>query len=147
MTGSSFDRWLDSGSLAYWPIDLLGQDIEDARNSAFRYDADVTKFVGPVGQNNIREHASALMKGVADIRTDDVEVSRRDSLCASIMTDHLMLQEGRKIIIIAHSLGGLVAKKALMVSSEAFKDLLQQLHKHTIGVAFLGTPHQVLHDL
>jgi hypothetical protein len=75
LTGNSFDTWLDSKSNTYWPVDLLSTDIQDARILAFGYDADVTKFIGPVGQNNIREHASSLSKGLADLRADDASVS------------------------------------------------------------------------
>jgi protein SERAC1 len=45
-------------------------------------------------------------------------------------------------VLVVHSLGGLVAKKALLVSEEAYKDSLRLLHDNTVAVAFLGTPHR-----
>lgn len=44
--------------------------------------------------------------------------------------------------MVAHSLGGLVAKKALCLSEQAADDHLRQLHLDTVAVAFLGTPHR-----
>jgi hypothetical protein len=75
LTGNSFDTWLDKNANIYWPVDLLAKDIEDARILAFGYDADVTKFIGAVGKNNIRDHASSLSKGLADLRADGASVS------------------------------------------------------------------------
>lgn len=48
----------------------------------------------------------------------------------------------RPIIWIAHSLGGLLLKKALCLSEQSADPLDQQLHIRTIGIAFMGTPHQ-----
>lgn len=41
-----------------------------------------------------------------------------------------------------HSLGGLVAKKALCVSAQSPHPHLKQLHEHIQAVLFLGTPHR-----
>ncbi|KAK3901199.1 hypothetical protein C8A05DRAFT_35131 [Staphylotrichum tortipilum] len=87
---------------------------------AFGYDADVTKFVGPVSQNNVRDHAFDLIGDLAAIR-GTISVP---------------------IILVVHSLGGLVAKKALCLSEQAGETRLQQLHANTTGLAFLGTPHR-----
>lgn len=40
-----------------------------------------------------------------------------------------------------HSLGGLVAKKAIYISSCSAEDHEQQLHRRVMAIAFLGTPH------
>ncbi|KAI9795170.1 MAG: hypothetical protein M1816_000192 [Peltula sp. TS41687] len=123
LTGNSYRTWLHEDEGVYWPVHLLSKDIPDARILVFGYDADVTKFLDPVGQNNLRDHASCLVGDLAALRNQDK------------CTD-------RKIIFIVHSLGGLVTKKALCLSEQAFEPHLHQLDRHTIAIAFMGTPHR-----
>ena len=83
LTGDSYSTWAvkSEGKYVYWPFDLLSKDIPNARIVAWGYDADVTKFgVGPVGQNNIGDHAGALVRDIAAIRVDGngQPVSRAD---------------------------------------------------------------------
>lgn len=47
----------------------------------------------------------------------------------------------RKIIFVAHSLGGLVTEQALTHSKNSAKQHLNQVKRHTIGIVFLGVPH------
>jgi hypothetical protein len=42
------------------------------------------------------------------------------------------------LILIAHSLGGLIVKKALVISSQNYR---REIFDATIGILFLGTPH------
>lgn len=42
----------------------------------------------------------------------------------------------------AHSLGGLLVKKAVSVSRFESEDDLQTIEESTIGISFLGTPHR-----
>jgi hypothetical protein len=75
LTGDSYNTWLQPTSGIYWPVQLLSKDISDARIMTFGYDADVTKFLGPVGQNNLRDHASNLLAELAARRAEDNSVS------------------------------------------------------------------------
>ena len=75
LTGDSYNTWLQPTSRIYWPVQLLSKDISDARIMTFGYDADVTKFLGPVGQNNLRDHASNLIAELAARRAEDNSVS------------------------------------------------------------------------
>jgi hypothetical protein len=50
-------------------------------------------------------------------------------------------QEHRKLVFINHSLGGLVTQNALILSKSSPDTDIQLLEGHTIGLAFLGTPH------
>lgn len=78
LTGSSQNTWLDKDSHVYWPIDLLPDDIPTARILAFGYDADVTKILGPVSQNTLRDHAETLVIDLAAARAEPNTVSSSD---------------------------------------------------------------------
>lgn len=49
--------------------------------------------------------------------------------------------ETRKIIFIAHDLGGLVTEQALTHSKNSAEPHLNQVEYYTIGIVFLGVPH------
>ncbi|KAI0553102.1 hypothetical protein F4679DRAFT_495170 [Xylaria curta] len=122
LTGDSYRTWLHPSGI-YWPTDLLSEDIPRARILSFRYDADVAKIAGAVGQGSLRNHASTLVAEYAALRAG---TSKRP----------------KRLILIAHSLGGLVAKKALIVSAESAYDEHRALEKHIVGLLFIGTPHR-----
>jgi hypothetical protein len=87
----------------------------------FGYDADVASFVGNAGQGTLRDHAETLVGEFAVRRG----------------------RSKRPVIIITHSLGGLVAKKALCVSAEAVEESAERaLDRCLLGICFLGTPHR-----
>lgn len=46
------------------------------------------------------------------------------------------------IIVIAHSLGGILAKKALLMSATAVEESSKALNRNIRGLCFLGTPHR-----
>ena len=48
--------------------------------------------------------------------------------------------EERPIIFVAHSLGGIVVKRALVVAK--LDDSYKSIREDTYGIAFFGTPHQ-----
>ena len=75
LTGSQLSTWTAPGAPAPWPSLLLSKDIPDARISAFGYDADVARLLGPAGQNRIRHHARNLLSGIADMWLDTGVVS------------------------------------------------------------------------
>ncbi|KAF3343895.1 hypothetical protein VD0002_g3749 [Verticillium dahliae] len=124
ITGHPYKTFATNGATPiYWPTQLLARDVPEARILSFGYDADVAKFLGPVGQNDIREHAATLISDIATVRIED-HAARRP------------------IILVVHSLGGLVAKKALCLSEQAAEQHQKQLHECVTAVAFLGTPHR-----
>lgn len=85
LTGDSYNTWLEAESGIYWPVHLLSRDVPKARIMTFGYDADVTKFLGPVSQNNLHDHAAALLGELAAVRLDD------DSVCRSLLFQYQML--------------------------------------------------------
>jgi hypothetical protein len=68
LTGGSAKTWFDAPSGIYWPSDLLAKDLPNVRILAFDYDADVTKLLGAVSQNNLCSHAEALLSDLAALR-------------------------------------------------------------------------------
>ncbi|EEY16823.1 het-eN [Verticillium alfalfae VaMs.102] len=72
ITGHPYKTFATNGaSPIYWPTQLLARDVPEARILSFGYDADVAKFLGPVGQNDIREHAATLISDIATVRIED----------------------------------------------------------------------------
>ena len=51
-----------------WPQDLLPSDIQNARIIAFGYDAEVAHMWAPAGQNNLCQHADALVTHLSLLR-------------------------------------------------------------------------------
>jgi hypothetical protein len=82
LTGGTKTTWFDSPSGVYWPSDLLAKDVPRTRILAFDYDADVTRLLGPVSQNNLRGYAEALLSDLASLRESTNSVW--DSRCRNI---------------------------------------------------------------
>jgi hypothetical protein len=55
--------------------------------------------------------------------------------------NNVAVQETRKIIFIAHSLGGLVTADAIYIFSGSADKHIQQVGTCTTAIAFLGIPH------
>ncbi|KAK8007973.1 hypothetical protein PG991_010524 [Apiospora marii] len=123
LTGDSFRTWYHPGG-TFWPKDLLPRSLPRATILTFGYDADVAKFLGGVGQGTLHTHALTF---VSDVGT---------KLSMEGVGDNV------NIFIVAHSLGGIVAKKAICISREAYDASHQGLHHRVAGFFFLGTPHQ-----
>ncbi|KAI1416004.1 hypothetical protein F5Y13DRAFT_186857 [Hypoxylon sp. FL1857] len=124
LTGDSFRTWYHSSSGVYWPRDFISKSLPDARVMTFGYDADVTNLFGAVGQGTLQSYAETLVAQLTALRRDEDSGSRRET------------------IIIAHSLGGLVAEKAICMSAQWHDEAYKQLDETVAGIAFIGTPHQ-----
>lgn len=109
-----------------WPRDLLPKEFPNARIITWGYDADVFKAApfSPVSENLTQQHAERLCIDLSDLRYSCQE---------------------RPIIFVAHSLGGIVVKQALLHSfdqrSSSIK-YIQAISDSTVGVSFMGTPHE-----
>ena len=77
LTGTSYDTWLDEKSKTNWPVHLLHHSLPNAQIMAFGYNADVAKFIGPVGQNNLRDHALTLLGDLGRISREPESVRTR----------------------------------------------------------------------
>lgn len=114
----------DTGQ-CFWPHDLLAKDVsmKSTRVLTYGYGSHPTHFYrSATNRMTISQHARDLMSKLA------------------IMRSHC---QGRPLIFIAHSLGGILVKGALnesqhMVSQPACLDLKRSCH----AIIFMGTPHQ-----
>lgn len=128
LNGKPDHTWTSERSKIFWPAQLLPPILNDerARILVYGYDADVTSFTDGVSTDKIHNHAEHL---VAEL------VANRRIRKAS----------ERPIIFVAHSLGGLVVKRALIYSSEIrgiYTEHLRSIYVSTFGILFLGTPHK-----
>ncbi|KAK1763849.1 hypothetical protein QBC33DRAFT_596574 [Phialemonium atrogriseum] len=108
----------------YWPRDLLRTSIPEARVLTYGYDANIRHIAGKrLNQNSVYDIASNFLV--------ELEAQRR-------------LAPTRRLIFIAHSLGGIVVKEMLRRSSGQHDKQahLGSICDATVGVVFFGTPHQ-----
>jgi hypothetical protein len=122
LTGDRITTWTAQGQSDPWPKTLLPSKLSTARILTYGYDAYVVR--GSVaGSNRLIDHAANLLN---DLTTD------RDLYNAA----------SRPIIFVAHSLGGLVCKKAILRSRNNPDAHLRNIFDCTKGVIFMGTPHK-----
>ncbi|KAL9053755.1 MAG: hypothetical protein Q9162_004553 [Coniocarpon cinnabarinum] len=124
LTGNAYTTWLDDKSGVHWPSQLLKEDVADARILSFGYDADVVRFWNPASNSRLSNHAESLVGDLVRLR------ERTDT-------------EERKIVFVAHSLGGLVTEQALVHShsKNSLEPHLAQIERCASAIIFLGTPH------
>ena len=128
LNGDPHNTWTAEKSKVFWPQQLLPPIVEEeqARVLVYGYDADVTSFMGGASRDKIHNHAEHLIAELA--------ANRR-----------IRKATERPIIFVAHSLGGLVVKRALIYSSEISGNRTEHLRSifvSTYGILFLGTPHK-----
>ncbi|CAI6090823.1 unnamed protein product [Clonostachys chloroleuca] len=115
----------DEGSCVFWPRDLLPSGCPKARVLVFGYDSKVTKYTsGATNQNSVHSHSKDLLFALMRERPS-----------------------GRRLIFVAHSLGGIVVKQMLAISSAWPTSEYQDVVRSTSAVVFLGTPHRGSPDL
>ncbi|KAI4932682.1 hypothetical protein J4E85_003080 [Alternaria conjuncta] len=120
-TGTWTERTADDKqNPCFWPRDLLPIDLPDARIITWGYAAATIKPLGVVSIANPTQHAEKLCSELASLRVDVVD---------------------RPILFVAHSMGGIVAKKALLNSQDSNVDSIAPLVDDTRGIIFMGTPH------
>ncbi|RAH53713.1 hypothetical protein BO85DRAFT_491837 [Aspergillus piperis CBS 112811] len=122
LSGDRTTTWTAQNQSDPWPKTLLPSELTTARILTYGYDAYVVRR-SVAGSNRLVDHAINLL--------NDLTMDRDDHNAAS-----------RPIIFVAHSLGGLVCKKAILSSRNNPDIHLQNVFKYTAGVIFMGTPHQ-----
>jgi hypothetical protein len=121
--GEGFKSWitLDPGASKpkSWLEELLAKDIPRARIMTYGYISDSVNYRYVV-RNVLYGRALDMVKELGVTR-------RRDG------------SNKRPLFFIAHSLGGWIVKRALIISNEATDSLLRDIELSTCGAAFFGT--------
>ncbi|CAG8976325.1 hypothetical protein HYALB_00005732 [Hymenoscyphus albidus] len=120
LNGHHLRTWTSPTSQTLWHRDHFPQSIPHARIQTFGYDATAAFSTNTSG---IQEHARDLLRCVSESRTQSFEKSR-------------------PLIFIAHSLGGLVLKQALVIASKSEGCDYGNIWTSTLGILFFGTPHR-----
>ncbi|KAH6981802.1 Alpha/Beta hydrolase protein [Ilyonectria sp. MPI-CAGE-AT-0026] len=122
LSGNRVGTWTAKGQSKPWPETLLPLKLSRARILTYGYDAYIVRK--PVASTNgLIDHATNLLN---DLTTD-----RARSNASS-----------RPLVFVAHSLGGLVCKEAILLSRNNPEPHLRGIFDCTKGIIFLGTPHR-----
>lgn len=105
----------------FWPGKLLPESFPGARILTYGYDSNVTSSRYLV-QRTLYSHSQNLLANIKSVR-------RR------------FLGQSRPLIFIAHSLGGIVVKSALVYANRPGSEF-QEIMRATVGLVFFATPHQ-----
>lgn len=98
----------------YWPTRLLAHDLPNARVFTYGYDSRVSHFFnGPASKNTITDNGRALLDSIASQRQN----------C-----------QGRLLMLIVHSLGGIVVKSVRLIPLNA--DVCKQVIKYLTALGF-----------
>jgi len=123
LDGHRLHSWTTENGIC-WLRDLLGSRVSEARILTYGYDAN-TRGKEQLSTQSLYSHAHSLISNLA-------------------LERQATGTEERPIIFVAHSLGGIVLKNALVHAHSATKGNLYA-HKaialSTYGIIFLGTPH------
>lgn len=131
LNGHPKNTWKTENGV-YWPTDLLPVSLKNERANVlvYGYNADVfsaswSREQKHPSDNYIHQHAQTLVTTLVHFRKNEGT-------------------ERNPIIWVAHSLGGILTKRALLYSN----DVSSHHHAHlrsvfvsTYGIIFLGTPH------
>ena len=123
LNGHMLMTWTDPKTSQCWPRDFLPGIIPDARILTYGYG------YGPPRSSAI--NTSYLFK------LDDI--ARNLLFC---LEDARIVVEHRPLIFIAHSLGGLLCKKAIILAGSSRETTDRKLFHSIFGIVFMGTPQQ-----
>lgn len=123
LTGDRDSTWTASGQCTPWPKTLLPPKLKKARILTYGYDAYVVRK-GVAGSSRLIDHATNLLH---DLTTDRARCNASTP---------------RALIFVAHSLGGIVCKEAILLSRNNPEPHLRGIFDCIKGIIFLGTPHR-----
>jgi protein SERAC1 len=76
LTGNRETTWTHKQTKTFWPQNLLGVDLPNARILTFGYDADVMGVLKIAGSNTLRNHGKSLANELALRRMRSSSVSK-----------------------------------------------------------------------
>lgn len=110
----------------FWPFDFLRRDFDNARIFTYGYDSSPTHwYKGATTQMTIDQHTQTMLQKISDHRVH----------CPT-----------RPIILVAHSLGGILVKN-MIIESRKYAELdgnsmLFDISRSCHAIIFFGTPHR-----
>lgn len=122
LSGNRNSTWTAKGQSKPWPETLLPPKITSARILTYGYDAYVVRKPS-ASTNGLVDHATNLLNDLTTQRA-----------CSNAST--------RPLVFVAHSLGGLLCKEAVLLSRNNPEQHLQEIFNCTKGIVFMGTPHR-----
>ena len=122
LTGDRDTTWTARGQSTPWPKTLLPPELGKSRILTYGYDAYIVRK-SVAGSNWLIDHATNLLN---DLTTDRTKCNA----------------SSRPVIFVAHSLGGLVCKEAILMSRNNPEAHLRSIFDCVRGIAFMGTPHK-----
>ena len=122
LIGDREHTWTHPKSAEPWPKTLISEEFPEARLLSYGYDAYVALKKEPVSSNRLSSHSLDFLNAIIAIRQTEGS-------------------EPRPLIFVAHSLGGIVCKDALLQSSKSNDLIMKGVFNDTVGLIFMGTPH------
>ena len=122
LQGDPFTTW-ESKDGGTWLEDILPKEVPSARIMTFGYDS-IVAFSTTV--STIDDKARALLNYLSQKRLG------------------LPAESSRPIVLIGHSLGGILIKKALILANDRHMSIprFKDIRDNTKAIAFLGVPHR-----
>ena len=123
LTGNRDSTWTAKGQAEPWPKTLLPAELPNmkARVFTYGYDAYIVRWGRP-SVNQLTDHAMNFLQTVT------VDREKKNA-------------SNRPLVVVAHSLGGLLIKQAILKSKNSPEKHLQNMYNMVKGIIFMGTPH------
>ena len=127
LNGDFHQTWTAKKSRMFWPAQLLPSIVgqEKVRILSYGYDSNLGLFIENQSSNSLAYHAEQFVTQLV--------ANRR-----------LRKANERPLVFVAHSLGGLLVKRALIYSADIYdmrSENLRSVFISTYGILFLGTPN------
>ena len=149
INGHPYGTWTSENEKTFWPAQLLPPFVEEAkaRVLVYGYDADTVSSTEEVAHSDTpfdRDRPPKCLRPRQGLGQDRIH-NHAEQLVATLCADRGPRHAtDHPIVFVAHSLGGIVVKRALIHSSGKkgeHTEHLQSIALSTYGILFLGTPH------
>ena len=118
LTGNREKTWTHKSTKTFWRRELLPLDLPDARILTYGYDADIVKVMNTASSSTLRDNGKAF--------AEDLAARRRRTKTVN-----------RPLILVAHSLGGLVCEQALLIGRGSEELHVNALLEFTLAIEMM----------